>query len=336
MAEIVGAHGRRAAQPRGRTCSAPTGTPPTTPGASWPSTARAGEVKLWTSTYTPFFGAEELALVRTLAALTALALDRARLFSHEREMREALERADEIKTNFVSLAAHELRTPVATIHGLVETIYAPARRARAGPGRRARDRPARTDDADEGARRAAARPLAARGRRGRHPADGARDPAARRGDRRSRRSARTRAWSRSTSTRGSSRRSTPTRSTGSSPTSSSTRAATARLRSASPPRRTTGTSASPSRTRVRACRPSSCPTCSSASRGARGSRARSGTGLGLAIARSYAQAHRGDLIYEPAQPHGARFQLVLPVRTAVAAECGREDSNLQGLSPNGS
>jgi signal transduction histidine kinase len=37
-----------------------------------------------------------------------------------------------------------------------------------------------------------------------------------------------------------------------------------------------------------------------------------GSGLGLAIARSYAQAHRGDLFYEPAQPHGARFQLVLP------------------------
>jgi two-component system sensor histidine kinase MtrB len=45
-----------------------------------------------------------------------------------------------------------------------------------------------------------------------------------------------------------------------------------------------------------------------------GARARTGTGLGLAIARSYAQAHRGDLIYEPAKPHGARFQLVLPVR----------------------
>ena len=37
-----------------------------------------------------------------------------------------------------------------------------------------------------------------------------------------------------------------------------------------------------------------------------------GTGLGLAIARSYAHAHRGDLLYEPAQPSGARFQLVLP------------------------
>jgi two-component system sensor histidine kinase MtrB len=37
-----------------------------------------------------------------------------------------------------------------------------------------------------------------------------------------------------------------------------------------------------------------------------------GSGLGLAIARSYAQAHRGDLIYEHADPHGARFNLVLP------------------------
>jgi len=37
-----------------------------------------------------------------------------------------------------------------------------------------------------------------------------------------------------------------------------------------------------------------------------------GTGLGLAIARSYAQARRGDLVYEAAAPRGARFQLVLP------------------------
>jgi K+-sensing histidine kinase KdpD len=36
--------------------------------------------------------------------------------------------------------------------------------------------------------------------------------------------------------------------------------------------------------------------------------------LGLAIARSYARAHDGDLVYEDAEPHGARFQLVLPVK----------------------
>ena len=37
-----------------------------------------------------------------------------------------------------------------------------------------------------------------------------------------------------------------------------------------------------------------------------------GTGLGLAIARSYADAHSGELVYEPASPTGACFELVLP------------------------
>jgi signal transduction histidine kinase len=44
-----------------------------------------------------------------------------------------------------------------------------------------------------------------------------------------------------------------------------------------------------------------------------GARARAGgTGLGLAIARSYARAHGGDLLYHEAEPHGARFELLLP------------------------
>jgi len=39
----------------------------------------------------------------------------------------------------------------------------------------------------------------------------------------------------------------------------------------------------------------------------------SGSGLGLSIAQSYARAHGGDLLYGPASPSGARFELVLPV-----------------------
>jgi two-component system sensor histidine kinase MtrB len=39
-----------------------------------------------------------------------------------------------------------------------------------------------------------------------------------------------------------------------------------------------------------------------------------GSGLGLAIAQAYARAHGGDIVYEPAVPHGARFELVLPLR----------------------
>jgi two-component sensor histidine kinase len=81
-----------------------------------------GSLVVWTNPYAPFFGDEELALVRTLGALTAVALDRVRLFEQEHVARLALEQADELKTNFVALAAHELRTPVAAIHGFVQTL----------------------------------------------------------------------------------------------------------------------------------------------------------------------------------------------------------------------
>jgi two-component system sensor histidine kinase MtrB len=44
----------------------------------------------------------------------------------------------------------------------------------------------------------------------------------------------------------------------------------------------------------------------------RGTDTSEGAGLGLSIAHSYARAHGGALHYEPADPHGARFRLVLP------------------------
>lgn len=75
-----------------------------------------------TSAYAPFFGDEELSVLRTVAALTGIALDRVRLFEQEHESRLALERANEVMANFVALAAHELRTPVTTIHGFVQTL----------------------------------------------------------------------------------------------------------------------------------------------------------------------------------------------------------------------
>jgi signal transduction histidine kinase len=81
-----------------------------------------GSLVIWTTPYAPFFGDEELALLRTLGVLTAVALDRVRLFEQEHVARLALEQADELKTNFVALAAHELRTPVAAIHGFVQTL----------------------------------------------------------------------------------------------------------------------------------------------------------------------------------------------------------------------
>jgi signal transduction histidine kinase len=44
------------------------------------------------------------------------------------------------------------------------------------------------------------------------------------------------------------------------------------------------------------------------------SRGRGGSGLGLAIAQAYARAHGGEIVYGPAVPRGARFEVVIPLR----------------------
>jgi signal transduction histidine kinase len=81
-----------------------------------------GSLVVWGGPYAPFFGTDEIDLLRSLGALTGLALDRTHLYVREREQRIALERADEMKTNFIALAAHELRTPVTSVHGVVRTL----------------------------------------------------------------------------------------------------------------------------------------------------------------------------------------------------------------------
>jgi signal transduction histidine kinase len=81
-----------------------------------------GRLVVQAGPYAPFFGDEEVELLRSVGALTGLALDRSRLFVAEREARLALERADELKSAFVALAAHELRTPVTSVHGVVNTL----------------------------------------------------------------------------------------------------------------------------------------------------------------------------------------------------------------------
>lgn len=55
-----------------------------------------GSLLLWTSPYAPFFGDEELTLLRTLGTLMGAALDRVRLFEAERIARVQLERANEV------------------------------------------------------------------------------------------------------------------------------------------------------------------------------------------------------------------------------------------------
>jgi signal transduction histidine kinase len=85
--------------------------------------APGATISVWTSPYAPFFGDEELELLHALGTVTGLALDRVRLYVAEHEARLQLERANELKANFIALAAHELRTPMTTIHGFVTTLH---------------------------------------------------------------------------------------------------------------------------------------------------------------------------------------------------------------------
>lgn len=57
-----------------------------------------------------------------------------------------------------------------------------------------------------------------------------------------------------------------------------------------------------------------------------------GSGLGLAIAQAYARAHGGDIVYQPAVPRGARFEVVLPLR--AGERTGPESAAPLSASPN--
>jgi K+-sensing histidine kinase KdpD len=273
-----------------------------------------GSVTLWTSPYSPFFGTEERRVLRTLATLTALALDRSRLFAQERDARLALEHADEIKTNFVALAAHELRTPVATVHGLVETINVrrtelssaqlheleSALRDQTSRLRRLVDQLLDMSRLDAEAVKIEPQNLRIRERVRELVALSAGD---RVGDVNVEMPAELEtkidpnAFDRIVSN-----------------------LIVNALRYGEPP-----VTVSAQQTdrhfrlivedRGAGVEPEFVPDLFERfTRAEHPTRRTGGTGLGLAIARSYARAHSGDLLYEPAHPRGARFQLVLPVR----------------------
>jgi K+-sensing histidine kinase KdpD len=118
IAAIVGARAAAVVDADGRTVASQGATV----GAPLHVDAPGASLLMWTSPYAPYFGDDELQLLETLAALVGIALDRVRLFEQEREARVGLERANEVMTNFVALAAHELRTPVTAIHGFIQTL----------------------------------------------------------------------------------------------------------------------------------------------------------------------------------------------------------------------
>jgi signal transduction histidine kinase len=62
------------------------------------------------------FTADDVELLQLVADRVAIAIERGRL--HERTVR-----LDELRTNFVAIASHELRTPATSVYGILKTLF---------------------------------------------------------------------------------------------------------------------------------------------------------------------------------------------------------------------
>jgi signal transduction histidine kinase len=122
MANIVGAHAVALLDSRGQVLGAHGLVPNEVAGRPGGEQLMLpqGSVIVWTSAYAPFFAQEEFELLRALGGFSLLAYQRKSLVAQERR---ALEEADQLKTNFIALASHELRTPAAVIHGIASTLH---------------------------------------------------------------------------------------------------------------------------------------------------------------------------------------------------------------------
>jgi signal transduction histidine kinase len=122
MGNMVGADAIALVDERGRVLGAH-GIEPSavaTSGAPERVELSQGSVVVWTGPLAPFFAQEEFELLRSLGGFSLLAYQRKTTVVAERR---ALEEADQLKTNFIALASHELRTPAAVIHGIASTLH---------------------------------------------------------------------------------------------------------------------------------------------------------------------------------------------------------------------
>jgi signal transduction histidine kinase len=68
-------------------------------------------------------GEQELLLLSTLGRVAAVFIDKADQYSTLEHALEELRRVDQTKTDFVGVASHELRTPIAVVHGIASTLH---------------------------------------------------------------------------------------------------------------------------------------------------------------------------------------------------------------------
>ncbi len=81
-----------------------------------------GVINLTKTMGQPPFTRSDAELLSVLAGQAAIAIDNARLFEEMQRAYEDLRNLDEIKSEFINVAAHELRTPVAVILGYADLL----------------------------------------------------------------------------------------------------------------------------------------------------------------------------------------------------------------------
>lgn len=74
------------------------------------------------SQFSPFFGGEEVEILKSVSVLADLAMQRSGIFEREREAAQRLREVGALKDEFVAIVAHDLRSPMAAIGGYADLL----------------------------------------------------------------------------------------------------------------------------------------------------------------------------------------------------------------------